>query len=652
MERERFYVGGKGFTVYKEDLGEREVQKLRDELIVRPKEMGVVKKEFPLFRESSNKIYLPRFFGLNKFCKKKPETEEAGEEAETTVAKTAAAYLDSTSIRLEGESTNRLEFVGSLRENQIPVVEAYMREPSGCGLLELPCAYGKCLARDTEILMFDETCKKVQDVCVGDLLMGDDYTPREVLTLGQGFGNMYAIQDSTNKEFTYVANEDHIISLAKCRSRNADADADADVIGEKEKETLKLNREYDEREKHVATQRRFELVDIPLKLFLKRNDQNEFCGYRVYPEKTKTGRFRIIPYGIEISARDASYYYGFCISGNRRFLLADRTVTHNTVLSLFIASLVAKKTLVIVHKEFLLNQWKERVMEFLPNARIGKIQGPVVDIDDKDIVFGMLQSLSQKVFDPSLFSSFGLTIVDEVHHISSEVFSNALFRIVTKRMLGLSATMNRKDGTSYVFKMFLGEIVYSGTNTESFDVEVRAYRFQCNNAVFNKVIKNQKDETIYSCMITKLCKFKQRTNFCCKKIIELLEENENQQIMVLAQNRSLLEDLFELLSTSYDVGFYVGGMRETDLKISSCKKIILATYSMASEALDIRTLTTLVLATPKTEIEQAVGRILRQRHATPLVLDIVDTHLPFQNQFKKRQAFYRKQGFRVLTFFE
>jgi superfamily II DNA or RNA helicase len=119
-----------------------------------------------------------------------------------------------------------------------------------------------------------------------------------------------------------------------------------------------------------------------------------------------------------------------------------------TSLGLNLISQLKKKTLVIVHKEFLMTQWIERIQQFLPNARIGKIQGQVIDIDNKDIVLAMLQSLSMKDYPSTLFDSFGFTIIDEVHHISSEVFSCALFKLVTKYMLGLSATMNRKDGTT------------------------------------------------------------------------------------------------------------------------------------------------------------------------------------------------------------
>ena len=148
-----------------------------------------------------------------------------------------------------------------------------------------------------------------------------------------------------------------------------------------------------------------------------------------------------------------------------------------TVLSLNIISRLNKKTFIIVHKEFLMNQWIERIQQFLPKARVGKIQGPIIDIDDKDIVIGMLQSLSMKEYPASTFESFGLTIIDEVHHISSEVFSNSLFKLVTKYMLGLSATMNRKDGTTKVFKMFLGDVIFKGKRDEEREVVVNAIKY-------------------------------------------------------------------------------------------------------------------------------------------------------------------------------
>ena len=323
-----------------------------------------------------------------------------------------------------------------------------------------------------------------------------------------------------------------------------------------------------------------------------------------------------------------------------------------TVIGLNIISRLMKKTLIIVHKEFLMNQWIERIEQFLPKARVGKIQGAVIDIEGKDIVIGMLQSLSMKDYDSSVFDTFGLTIIDEVHHISSEVFSNSLFKIVTKYMLGLSATMNRKDGTTKVFKMFLGPIVFTGKREEQFNVEVRGIEYQTNDDQFNEVATDFRGNVAHSTMITKLCSYNRRSEFILKVLQDLFIENPEQQVMILAHNKSLLKYLYDAVEhrkiAEGSVGYYVGGMKESSLKETEGKRIVIATYAMAAEALDIKTLSTLIMATPKTDIEQSVGRILREKHKQPIVVDIIDTHEPFQNQWNKRKQFYKKENYKVI----
>jgi predicted helicase len=89
-------------------------------------------------------------------------------------------------------------------------------------------------------------------------------------------------------------------------------------------------------------------------------------------------------------------------------------------------------------------------------------------------------------------------------------------------------------------------------------------------------------------------------------------------------------------------------MKETALKLSESKKVIIATYAMASEGLDIKTLTTLIMASPKTDVCQSVGRILRVKHAAPLVIDIIDPQDVFRSQWLKRQTYYIKQRYRII----
>ena len=320
-----------------------------------------------------------------------------------------------------------------------------------------------------------------------------------------------------------------------------------------------------------------------------------------------------------------------------------------TVMALKIASELGLKTLVIVHKTFLADQWIERIKQFIPNARIGRIQGQTIDIDDKDIVIGMLQSLSMKDYPYTFFSDFGVTIVDEVHHIAAEVFVRSLFQIVTKYVLGLSATMQRKDGLTKVFKMFLGEIIYKEKAKENSNVNVRIYDYITEDEEFNETKVDFRGNTAYSSMMTKLCNFNPRREFVVKIVKDLMEENPDQQIMILGHYKNLLTYLYKSIEHKNiaTVGYYVGGMKKEALKESEGKQIIIATYSMASEALDIKTLTTLVMATPKTDVTQSIGRILRTKHSQPVVVDVCDQHDVFKRQCNKRIKYYNKQGYKI-----
>ena len=494
-----------------------------------------------------------------------------------------------------------------------------------------------------------------------------------------------------------------------------------------------------------------------------------------------------------------------------------------TVMALKIIDSLAVKTLVVVHKSFLSNQWKERIEQFLPGARVGIIQGQLIDTDNKDIVIAMVQSLSMKEYPQSTFESFGLTIFDECftyetcihtsdgvlkigqlyekwkkcrrnedgggtevqlpkilsynrdenvfeykklthawkkeredlllikaskrvirctpehkiltvgsgyveanklkygdlllckcetthkdkdkniafeksgtipvtsieheknecvnnsvydievednhnfviadsccdtggivvsncHHMGAEVFSRCMMKVTTTYTLGLSGTMQRKDGLSKVFKMFLGDVVHKEKAESDHCVLVKGINYVVDDDEFNEVEYDYRGNPKFSTMISKLCNYNRRSEFIVEVVIKELQHNSDQQIMILAHNKSLIQYLFKAIEHRKiaTVGYYLGGMKESDLKASESKKIIIATYAFASEGLDIKTLTTLIMATPKSEICQVTGRILRVKHAKPVVIDIVDAHDLFKNQWQKRKSYYKKQNYRII----
>lgn len=329
-------------------------------------------------------------------------------------------------------------------------------------------------------------------------------------------------------------------------------------------------------------------------------------------------------------------------------ILSLYTGAGKTVCAIKIISLICKKTIIIVHKEFLMNQWMERIREFTPDARIGRIQGSVIDIENKDIVLAMMQTLynQEKKFN---LDSFGLCIVDEVHRIGSSQFHKSLFQLHTPYWLGISATVNRKDQMDKLIFMFMGDIIYSIERKGDDFVSVRGINYSSSDEHYNEVPTNYRGEVAYSTLVSKICGYEPRSDFIIRVISDLIQENPKSQILLLGHIRAMLEYMCKKLQDNgVSCGFYVGGMKQCDLDdTANTKQVVLSTYMMSSEALDIPTLSTLVLSSPKTDIIQCVGRILRKKHETPIIIDIIDSHNTFQNQWSKRRVYYKKCNYKI-----
>jgi superfamily II DNA or RNA helicase len=334
-------------------------------------------------------------------------------------------------------------------------------------------------------------------------------------------------------------------------------------------------------------------------------------------------------------------------NGNNGSILEAPCAAGKTVMGIYIASVLKKKTLILVHKEFLMNQWIERMQTFLPTAKIGIIQADKYDVEGKDIVLGMIQTMCRKDYN---LDEFGLTIIDEVHRIGSEEFSKTLLKVSTHYMLGISATVERKDKLTKILYMFIGPKIYTSEREKADSVIVKGIKYTTKDDDFNETEYDYRGNPKYSTMISKLCSYIPRCNFVIQILRDLIQNNKDGQIIVLCHNICLLTYLYDEVTREKfaTCGYYKGGMKKKQLKDSEDKQIVLGSFAMASEGLDIPTLSTLVFATPKTDIIQCVGRILRVKHSNPIVVDIIDSHQLFKNQWSKRKAYYRKCNYTIL----
>jgi len=341
-------------------------------------------------------------------------------------------------------------------------------------------------------------------------------------------------------------------------------------------------------------------------------------------------------------------------------LLSLHTGFGKTALSIYIICQLKKKTLIVVHKKFLENQWIERILQFtnIDKSRIGIIRQNKVQVDDKDIVIGSLQSLTLKDYDTDIFNQFGFVICDEIHSMASNCFSQ-LFHLVNYRyFLGLSATMKRQDGLHKVYHYFFGDLVYHAQREDDNQVDVHLYEYFDKDPAYSQeytLTFNGKPNS--ALMMNNICKFKPRIEKVIRIILNIFEENNERKILLLSSRKEQLSLIYKgikdkLHESGKTIGFYIGGMKQEQLKESEEKDLILATYAIAKEGLDIFGLSTLILSSPQSEITQAVGRILRQqaheRKFNPLVVDIIDMFSIFKNQGKKRLNFYKQNQYNVI----
>ena len=315
-----------------------------------------------------------------------------------------------------------------------------------------------------------------------------------------------------------------------------------------------------------------------------------------------------------------------------------------TVTAIALACRLGYRTMIIVHKEFLANQWEEKIKQFCPTASIGRVQQNKLETNC-DFIIAMLQSLATREYEPTDFDGIGTLIVDEAHHICAKVFSQSLFKICPKHIYGLSATPERKDGLSKVLHWFMGPTFFSAFRENQRQVEVFPVKYEC--PLYKEMPPLQRNGKLSLVnMITELVEHPGRNAMIVKLVRDIYKQNR--KLLVLSDRRFHCEFLHNKFPNTS--GLYMGGMKQEKLDESSKKSIIFATFSQAHEGLDIPELDTVILATPKSDIKQSVGRILREtpgKKNDPHIYDIIDDWSILNAMYYKRSKVYRECGFNV-----
>lgn len=325
-----------------------------------------------------------------------------------------------------------------------------------------------------------------------------------------------------------------------------------------------------------------------------------------------------------------------------------------TVMALKIASLLGVKTLVLVHKEFLQDQWIDRI-KYFTDVDPGIIRSSKIDID-KNIVVGMVNSISKRDYG-DIFNKFSFVIYDEAHHMPAKVFSQTLKKTGSFYTLALSATPNRIDGLFKILHWFVGDFIYRDIGISNKAVCVKMINFNSDELKESHIMVNKKLTPHFTKMITDLCTIKSRIKLI-SKIINILA-NQDRKIIVLSGRIEHLKSIkkkvdkyLKINNLTYKTYFYIGELNKKErIEAEQNGDILFCSYDMAHEALDIPRLNTAILATPKKDVIQSVGRIqrttLKVGDIRPLIIDIKDNLSIFNKHGQKREAFYKKSKYTI-----
>jgi superfamily II DNA or RNA helicase len=312
-----------------------------------------------------------------------------------------------------------------------------------------------------------------------------------------------------------------------------------------------------------------------------------------------------------------------------------------------IACLLGQPTMIVVNKQDLMDGWYDAIVNVLkvPLELVGRVQQNECDYKGKRIVIGMAQSLCiPDRYEPELFKYFGFLIVDEAHQMPTEMFSRVFQLFPAYYRLGFSATPDRSDGKWKVIRCHVGPTLIKGTMLPMVPkILVKKTGWKIPTCKVRQADGTYSVEKIPHApgrmmLVNKAMAASQSRNV---EIIDftISSYKKGGRTLVLSETREHLDRLFQMLTSAgvpgNHIGYYVGGMKKWEREsVKANALIILGTFKMCSTGTDCPVWDRLVLANPRSDVRQPIGRILRfmDGKRTPVALDLVD-HDPILNAF-------------------
>lgn len=318
-------------------------------------------------------------------------------------------------------------------------------------------------------------------------------------------------------------------------------------------------------------------------------------------------------------------------------------------------------TLILVNKIQLLNQWKDRIKEFLDVKEVGEISSKKKNITNV-IDVASIKSLWNNGNVLDIAKNYGMIIIDECHHTAAYTFEQAINTGNAKYVYGISATPERENGHTPIIKMQCGDIRYKVDSlkfNKKLNIPMKVIAKKSHLNFVNQNIDNYELNEINDLIAKDIIRSE-------KIIKDIKNEYDNgKNILVLTERLELMNYIYDKLSKyTNNIFKYYGGIGKKVLKIymelnnqineNKENKIIVATGSYIGEGFDDSKLDVLFLTMPisgQTRVTQYAGRLHRQdsNKKEILIYDYIDDNFSkTRNMFLKRKKTYEKLGYKIV----
>jgi len=313
-----------------------------------------------------------------------------------------------------------------------------------------------------------------------------------------------------------------------------------------------------------------------------------------------------------------------------------------TFTGLAIAAKLGQKTLVVTHTVNLRNQWAKEYKK-LTGVMPGVIGSGEFDIDHP-LVVGNIQTLYRNI--PAIRKEFGTLLLDEMHHVSAQSFSRLVDTNFARYKIGLSATVERKDGKHVVFRDYFGSTIYKPPKenymTPSIDIVRTNVRFP------------DGAKTPWANRINALVSTDEYRHLVA--MLAAAYAAKGHKVLVVSDRVLFLKSVTELIG---DKAVCVVGevpqeeREELQNQVASGEKEVLCgTQAIFAEGVNVPPLSCLILGTPLNNdplLEQLIGRICRlcPGKLKPIAVDLHLIGSTARRQASARMGYYMKQGYKI-----